>query len=63
MQSFRLAPNPFAVATHGFGNAWGHYVCCVGPLSKQFNVIAIDWVGNGRSMVGLDAGLQLVFGQ
>ena len=45
-----LVSNRFAVVTHGFANAWGHYVCCIGPLSKQFNVIAIDWIGSGRSV-------------
>ena len=44
----RACLNPVVVIAHGFANAWGNWVCCLGPLSKQFNVIAIDWVGNGR---------------
>ena len=43
----------FAVMNHGFGSAWGFFVCCLKPLAKQFNVIAIDWVGSGRLMFGL----------
>ena len=45
--------NRFAVIAHGFANAWGSFMCCLAPLSEQFNVIAIDWVGNGRSIFGM----------
>jgi len=40
---------PTLVICHGLANAWGCFVRCLGPLSKRFNVMAIDWVGNGRS--------------
>jgi 2-hydroxy-6-oxonona-2,4-dienedioate hydrolase len=41
--------NPAVVLLHGTGGHWEVYAPTIGPLSREFHVIAVDMVGNGFS--------------